>query len=87
MGNNTYVKSIYSIYQDRFKRFKRVYKINDLKNKEFYINLVREFYIYVKEHLMENDIDMFLKYFTEGEKEEFRTEIELLKKDKNSFLE
>mgnify|MGYP001863438786 CR=1 FL=1 len=86
MGNNTYVKSICSIFQARFKRFKKIDKIDSLINKEFYLNLVRECYIYVKEHLMENDEDMFLNYFTKEEGEEIRAEIELIKKDRTSFL-
>lgn len=86
MGNNTYVKSICSIFQERFKRFKKVEKINSLKNKDFYLDLVKECYIYVKENLMENDLDIFFKYFTEEDKINIRTEIMELRRDRTSFL-
>lgn len=45
-NNYTYIKTINSIYQDRFKRFLRVEKINEIKNKSFYLELLREYYIY-----------------------------------------
>ena len=86
LNNCIAIKSIVSVYQDRFKRFLKVYKIEEIKNKEFYINLLRECYIYVKENLVEKDINVFLKYFTQEELEQFREEIKLLKDKPEMFL-
>ena len=84
--NYTFIKTINSIYQDRFKRFLKVENIQELKNKNFYLELLREYYIYIKEHLIEKDIEYFLKYFTVEELEEFRKEIKLLKDNPETFL-
>lgn len=86
MGNQTYIKSICSIFQSRFKRFKKVEKIASLKNKEFYLDLVRYCYIYVKEHLLECNEELFLKYFTKREQWEYREELAEIKSDKRKFL-
>lgn len=86
MGNQTYIKSICSIFQSRFKRFKKVEKIDSLKNKEFYLDLVRCCYIYVKEHLMECNEELFLRYFTKQEQEEIRREITEIRADRTKFL-
>ena len=59
----TFIKTIDSIYQERFKRFLRIANINEIKNKSFYLELLREYYIYIKEHLIEKDLDYFFKYF------------------------
>ena len=85
-NNNTYIKSINSIYQDRFKRFLRIKNVEGVHNKEFYLELLREYYIYIKEHLIEKDLNYFLKYFTEEELQQFRREIEHLKNNPNEFL-
>lgn len=85
-NNYTYIKSINSIYQDRFKRFLRINDINNIKNKSFYLNLLREYYIYIKEHLIEKDLEYFFKYFTKEELEEFRKEINGLKDNPETFL-
>ena len=84
--NYNSIKTITSIYQDRFKRFLRIENIDELKNKNFYISLLREYYIYIKEHLVEKDLEYFLKYFTKKELEEFRAEITLLKNNPEAFL-
>lgn len=84
--NYTFIRTINSIYQDRFKRFLRIKDINKIKNKSFYLDLLREYYIYIKEHLMENDLDYFLKFFTEEELGMFREEIKLLKSNPETFL-
>ena len=86
LNNCIAIKSIVSVYQDRFNRFLKVYNIEKIKNKEFYINLLRECYIYVKENLVEKDINVFLKYFTQEELEQFREEIKLLKDKPEMFL-
>lgn len=85
-NNNTYIKSINSIYQDRFKRFLKIENIENVHNKEFYLELLREYYIYIKEHLVEKDLNYFFKYFTEGELQQFRSEIKQLKDNPNEFL-
>lgn len=86
MGNNQYAKSICSIFQSRFKKFKKVEKIDTLKNKDFYLDLVRICYIYVKEHLIEYNLDMFFEYFTKEELEEYRAELAEIKADRKMFL-
>ena len=86
MGNQTYIKSICSIFQSRFKRFKKVEQIDSLKNKQFYLDLVRCCYIYVKEHLLECNPTLLLQYFTRQEQEEMRREIAEIRKDKEKFL-
>lgn len=84
--NYTFIKTIDSIFQNRFKRFLRVYDIDEIKNKKFYLELLRKYYIYIKEHLMEADSEYFFKYFTKEELEQFRQEIKLLKTNPESFL-
>lgn len=84
--NYTFIKTIDSIYQERFKRFLRIANINEIKNKSFYLELLREYYIYIKEHLIEKDLDYFFKYFTKDELEKFRKEIKLLKSNPETFL-
>lgn len=85
--NYNFIKTINSVYQEKLKRFLRVETINELKSKSFYIELLRECYIYVKEHLVEKDLDYFLKYFTQEELDGFREEIKLLKNKPETFLE
>ena len=85
-NNNTYIKSINSIYQERFKRFLRIENMENVQNKDFYLNLLRKYYIYIKEHLVEKDINYFLKYFTEEELQQFRDEIKSLKNNPSEFL-
>ena len=84
--NYTFIKTINSIYQDRFKRFLRIENMDGIKNKSFYLELLREYYIYIKEHLMEKDLEYFLKYFTEKELEKCREELKLLKSNPETFL-
>jgi len=84
--NYTFIKTINAIYQDRFKRFLRVNDIDEIKNKLFYLGFLREYYIYIKENLIEKDLEYFFKYFTKQELEKFRTEIRLLKSKPETFL-
>ena len=84
--NYTFIKTIVSIFQERFTRFLKVEKIQKLKNKIFYLDLIREYYIYIKEHLIEQDVEYFLKYFTQKELEQLRKEISLLKTKPELFL-
>lgn len=86
LGNYTFIKTINSVYQDRFKRFLRIENIEKIRNKSFYIELLREYYIYIKQHLIEKDIRYFLKYFTEEELKNFRQEIKLLQDKPETFL-
>ncbi len=84
--NYTFVKTVNSIYQDRFKRFLKINNVDGIKNKSFYLDFIREYYVYIKERLLEFDIDCSLMYFTEKEIEEFRAEIKLLKSKPEAFL-
>ena len=85
-NNNTHIKSINSIYQERFKRFLRIENMEGVHDKEFYLELLREYYIYIKENLIEKDLNYFFKYFTEEELQQFRKEIENLKNNPKEFL-
>ena len=85
-NNNTHIKSTYAIYQERFKRFLRIENMENVQDKEFYLNLLREYYIYIKEHLIEKDINYFLRYYTEEELQQFRDEIKNLKSNPSEFL-
>jgi len=85
--NYTFIRVVNSIYQDRFKRFLKINDISEIKNKSFYIELLREYYIYIKESLIEKDLEYFFKYFTEDELEMFRKEIKLLKEKPETFLQ
>lgn len=84
--NYTFIKTLNAVYQKRFKRFLKIENIDDIKNKSFYMDLLREYYIFVKENVMEKDINCFLRYFTKVELENFRNEIRLLKSNPESFL-
>lgn len=86
LHNYTFIKTINSIYQDRFKRFLKIESIDEIKNKSFYLELLREYYIYIKEHLIEKDLEYFFKYFSEEELEQFRDELRLLKSKPETFL-
>lgn len=85
-NNYTVIKTIDAIYQERFKKFLKIEKIDELKNKKFYLDLLREDYIYVKEHLIEKNLEIFFKYFTKDELKKYREEIKLLKENPESFL-
>lgn len=85
-NNYTFIKTTDSIFQDRFKRFLKIENIDEIKNKSFYLELLRECYVYIKEHLMEKDLEYFFKYFTKEELEDFRKEISLLKSNPEIFL-
>ncbi|MCI9063296.1 MAG: HD domain-containing protein [Clostridia bacterium] len=84
--NYSFIKAINSIYQDRFKRFLKIENIDEIKNKSFYLEFLREYYIYIKESLVEKDLEYFFKYFTQEELDEYRNEIALLKSNPESFL-
>lgn len=84
--NYTFVGISHTIYQDRLKRFLRVKEIDDLKNKAFFLELLRECYIYTKEHSIEANTVYTLKYYTNEELDEFRDEIKLLKNNPETFL-
>ena len=85
-NNFTLIKTINAIYQERFKRFLRIDNIDGVSNKKFYMDFLRESYIYIKEGLVEKDLNIFLNYYTEKELKEFRNEIEGLKKNPDKFL-
>ena len=48
-NNNTFIRTIDSVYQERFKRFLRIEEMKNVHNKDFYLELLREYYIYIKE--------------------------------------
>lgn len=81
MNNYTYIKSICSIYQERFEKFKNLDRIKNLKNKNFLLELLKESYIFIKENMVNKDRYFLKQYFTEEEIKAFDKEIEILKKD------
>lgn len=85
-NNNTFIRTIDSVYQERFKRFLRIEEMKNVHNKDFYLELLREYYIYIKEHLIEKDLEYFFKYFTEEELKEYRNELNELKENPKKFL-
>ena len=60
--------------------------MENVHNKDFYLELLREYYIYIKEHLIEKDLDYFFKFFTEEELKEYRSELKELKENPKKFL-
>lgn len=86
MGNSTYIKATCSVFQSRFKRFKKIEKIDELKKKNFYLDFIREAYIYIKENLIEYNPEISLEYFTRDEIEDIKNEINEIRRDKNTFL-
>ena len=71
-SNYTAIKAMDAIFQNRFKIFLKVENICEIKKKDFYLNLLRECYIYIKEHLLNIDQEYLLKYFTKEELQTFR---------------
>lgn len=86
MNNKTYIKAICSIFQGRFKQFLKNDTIKSIKTKEFLMNLVRENYIYIKEHMMNNDKELFEMYFLPSERAEFENELKTIKEKPSAFL-
>lgn len=84
IGNFTNIKATNSIFQSRFKVLKNV--DSEIKNKEFMIDFLREFYIYIKEGLLNSNKEIALEYFSKDEYEEFMNEIKNLKQNKEMFL-
>lgn len=77
MHNYTYLKAICAIYQERFKRFLKLEKIDDIKNKEFLREFLRNSYIYIKEHTINKDKEILKQYFTEDDIKELNEEIKI----------
>lgn len=86
MNNKTYIKAICSIFQGRFKQFLKNDAIKSIKTKDFLMNLVRENYIYIKEHMMNEDKELFEMYFIPNERTEFENELKTIKENPASFL-
>lgn len=86
MHNYTYIKSICSVYQERFKRFLKLDKIDDIKNKEFLREFLRESYIYIKGHMIYQDEEMLKQYFTENDIKELKEEIKNITEKPKCFL-
>ena len=84
--NYVFIKTINAVYQGRFKSFLRIENIDKISNKSFFIELLRKCYIYIKENLLENDIEYSLKYFTKEDLEQFKEEINTLKSRPEIFL-
>lgn len=86
MNNLKYVKAICSIFQSRFKKFKRIYEIEDIKNKDYIMDILREVYIFIKESMIGKNQTILYTEFTEEEIKEYKAEIDLIRKDKKAFL-
>jgi len=85
-NNYTIIKVINAVYQERFKKYLRIKDIKNVTNEVFFVDLLREYYIYIKENLMENNLSYTLKYFTIEEINEYRNEIKLLRINPERFL-
>lgn len=85
MSNFTYIKSICSVYQKRFAKFKNIDRIKELKNKEFLLEFLKNSYVFVKENLINVNSNILSKYFTSEEIQEFQKELNKL--NKLRFLE
>lgn len=86
MHNYTYLKAICAIYQERFKRFLKLEKIDDIKNKEFLREFLRNSYIYIKEHTINKDKEILKQYFTEDDIKELNEEIKNITEKPECFL-
>lgn len=86
MHNYTYIKAISSIYQERFKRFLKLDKIDDIQNKEFLREFLRESYIYIKRSMIYQDEEILKQYFTEKDIKEFKEEIKTITEKPETFL-
>lgn len=80
MNNYTYIKSLCSVYQERFAKFKNLDRIQDLKDKEFLLQFLKSSYVYIKENLVNANFKILSIYFTKEEIENFKIEIKKLKK-------
>lgn len=87
LNNYTWIRLTNSIFQDRFKKFLRVENIDNINKKSFYLDFLREAYIYLKEHLVKKDTKYFLKYFTIEEMHMYEEEIENLRNNPDTFLQ
>lgn len=85
MSNFTYLKSLCSVYQKRFAKFKNLERIEDLKDKEFLLEFLKNSYVFVKENLVNSNEKILARYFTTDEIQCFEKEINCLKKMR--FLE
>ena len=86
MHNYTYIKSINAVYQERFKRFLKLDKIDDIKNKEFLREFLRKRYIYIKENMTNQDEEILKQYFTENDIQEIKKEIKNITEKLEYFL-
>ncbi len=80
MNNYTYIKSVCSVYQERFKKFNDTSRIDDFKDKLFLQKLLKEIFIYIKENLVNLDPRILTRYFTSAEIKSFKRELKSLKK-------
>ncbi len=87
MNNMIYLKGICSIYQSRFKKFKDKNRLKDVKNQDFFMDLLKESFIYIKERLLLTNKEILLTYFTEKEIKSFEEELINLKNNEKKFLE
>lgn len=85
MNNFTYIKSICSVYQKRFAKFKNLERIEELKNKEFLLEFLKNSYVFVKENLININPNILAQYFTTEEIQGFEKELKRL--NKLRFLE
>ena len=80
MNNYTYIKSLCSVYQERFAKFKNIDRIKELNDKEFLLEFLKNAYVYIKENLVNENPKILAIYFTKEEIENFKIEINNLKK-------
>lgn len=68
------------------QKFAELEENDEIKNKEFLLELLRESYIYIKEHMINQDSIMILQYFTQEDVDEMRRELKEIKENPEAFL-
>lgn len=86
LGNVAFIRAAGSIYQERFKRFKKKERLEELQNPQFFIDLLRECFIFVKESLLNYNQELFLLYYTLEDIDKIKTEIKTLREKEDTFL-
>ena len=85
-NNLVYIKHIPTIYKKRLSKFARIENINGFRNKSFYMDLLIQSYIFIKENLIDFNIEFANRYITDNELIELKNEIKLLKNNPEEFF-
>ena len=86
-NNYNYIRLTPLLYRQKLKKFSRINNIEGIKDKPFFLNLLVQYYIYLKQDSIDCNMNFLSKYFLENEIIEFRKEIEALKNNPESFFD